>query len=70
MPQLSVIIVFLPINKFIPPTSEATMPVKEVRGLFQALTEGGWGGLIGPTAKWKNTQFKQNLLFISLVKVV
>lgn len=25
------------------------MPVKEVRGLFQALTEGGCGGLIGPT---------------------
>lgn len=25
------------------------MPGKEVRGLFQALTEGGWGGLIGPT---------------------
>lgn len=29
------------------------MPVKEVRGLFQALTEGGWGGLIGPTGIYK-----------------
>lgn len=28
------------------------MPGKEVRGLFQALTEGGWGGLIGPTGRY------------------
>lgn len=31
-------------------TSGVMVPVKEVSGLFQALTEGGWGGLMGPTA--------------------
>lgn len=35
-------------------TSEETALGKEVRGLFQALTEGGCGGLIGPTAAQKD----------------
>jgi hypothetical protein len=36
--------------KFIPTSDEAADP-NDVNGLFQALTDGGWGGLIGPTEK-------------------
>lgn len=30
--------------------------MKEVRGLFHALTEGGWGGLMGPTGTQQRFQ--------------
>lgn len=30
-------------------TSGDVAEPKDVKGLFQALTEGGWGGLMGPT---------------------
>lgn len=47
-------------------TSEETVPGKEVRGLFQALTEGGWGGLIGPTGIYILHGLETHLLVNSL----
>lgn len=35
------------------PTSDGAADPNDVRGLFQALTEGGCGGLMGPTEERK-----------------
>lgn len=40
------------ISKSIPTSDEVADP-NDVRGLFQALTEGGCGGLMGPTEEKK-----------------
>lgn len=44
-------VIFLPFTL----TSGDVADPKDVKGLFQALTEGGWGGLMGPTDKWEKS---------------
>lgn len=43
------------IIKFVPTSDEGADP-NDVRGLFQALTDGGCGGLMGPTEEKKSQE--------------
>lgn len=40
------------------PTSDEVADPNDVRGLFHALTEGGCGGLMGPTEKNKSREIR------------